>query len=72
MSNCYYVDRDDFGVKLLPNSQRPIVKLSTNEFGNIPEFLRRFRIVPDLQKCLSLTIEGDVEFGENVQIIVSY
>lgn len=72
MSNCYYIDRKDFGVKMVKNAQRPIVKLSTQEFGNVHEFFSRIPIIPDMFECLSLTVEGNVKFGENVKLIVNY
>ncbi|KAI1724492.1 UTP--glucose-1-phosphate uridylyltransferase domain-containing protein [Ditylenchus destructor] len=69
MSNCYYVDTEDYVVKLIASrSSQPLIKLSS-EFSSVDEFLRRFASIPDLSELKSLKVIGDVKFGKNVKLV---
>lgn len=44
----------------------PVVNLDERFYGKIDQMLKRFKGIPSLQNCDSLTINGDITFGEGV------
>ncbi len=67
-SDCYNRNADE---TLIPAPERstslPVIKLDSNFYKKIDEFLLRFPYgPPSLLHCLSLTVNGDVHFGKNV------
>jgi len=70
MSNAYYVDTDDYVLKLNPQITRgPIITLSP-EFRAVEEFLSRFSAgIPDMSQLVRLNVIGNVSFGRNVKLV---
>lgn len=75
MSNAYYVDKDDYIIKLASGNwlERPLAILSPSEsFAPVHEFYARFSEIPDMSNLKVLKINGDVWFGKNVKLIVGF
>ena len=46
----------------------PLVKLGSNHFGKLKEFLERFEDIPQMLELDHLTVSGDVRFGKNITL----
>lgn len=44
----------------------PLVKLGSNHFGKLKEFLERFEDIPEMLELDHLTVSGDIRFGKKV------
>ncbi len=61
---------EDFQLKLVSEYNKvPHIELTEKYYKNIGDFENYFAGVPSLIKCKNLTIEGEVNFGNNVAII---
>jgi UTP--glucose-1-phosphate uridylyltransferase len=70
-SDAYVVDPADLGLRPNPSRQLPeppVVQLDARYFKGLPDFDARVPCPPSLLRCRSLTVEGDVRFGENVRV----
>jgi UTP--glucose-1-phosphate uridylyltransferase len=70
-SDAYIVDPADLGLR--PNPTRrlerpPVVRLDPRHFTGLADFDARVPSPPSLLGCRSLTVEGDVRFGEEVHL----
>lgn len=50
----------------------PLVKLGDKDFAKVKDFLSRFATIPDILELDHLTVSGDVTFGRNVSLKVSF
>jgi len=68
-SDCYQLTED---CRLIMNPARkippPIVTLDPQYFGHLDAFNQRFKWIPSLIDCLSLTVQGNVFFEKDVVI----
>lgn len=62
-----YELNDQYRITLKRNrSEPPVIKLDERFYGSIEQMMERFIDIPSLQNCDSLTIAGDITFGEGV------
>jgi len=47
-------------------TEPPMISVDERYYGKIDQMLKRFNDVPSLQNCASLSISGDITFGEGV------
>jgi UTP--glucose-1-phosphate uridylyltransferase len=58
---------DQYRIILKRNRKEPpFIALDEKFYGNIEQLTERFRGVPSLQNCESLTVVGDITFGDDV------
>jgi UTP--glucose-1-phosphate uridylyltransferase len=58
---------DRYQVVLKRNrTEPPYISLEDSFYGKIDQMMSRFQGVPSLQNCESLTVKGDVSFGDDV------
>lgn len=69
MSNLYSLQNGMLSMspmRMFPTT--PLVKLGSNHFAKVNEFLRRFGNIPDMLELDHLTVSGDVTFGRGVSV----
>ena len=67
-SNLFSLDQYNIPRLIKNRKTLPVVSLG-DHFKTVEAFNNRFKSIPNLEKCTSLKVEGDVIFEENVTLI---
>lgn len=74
MGNAFIIDSDSGILRLNPKRQlpsAPIVHLSS-VYEHVDSFLQHFPYIPDMLELETLTVNGNVHFGQNIKLKVFF